>query len=308
MIVILKVRPAFLPYRLCFLIKYLNQFGAKKEYYYYKTGTRINIITCNISYNNAMIIANIIVGVNSMRVYSTDLQNAFGKYLALGEKEDIIITKNGRNVAKLIHFSEHDYFLRHEEMGNYKSTRRIGYEEYMNLTSSSDQRYELIDGEIYLLASPGFRHQMMVNEIAWHFNNYFKGHPCKSLTAPLDIRLFGIATKFEEDPNVVQPDVMVICDTNQVIDNRYEGVPTLIVEVLCPSTKGKDMAAKLQLYMKSGVCEYWIVDLESRSIMQYSFNEERDIDSLTTIKEEDIIKSSAFDGLELLLADLFAEV
>jgi prevent-host-death family protein len=223
-----------------------------------------------------------------MRVNTTDLQNAFGKYLALVEKEDIIITKNGRNVAKLIHYSDPDYFLLHEEMGNYQSTRRISYEDYVNLSSSSDQRYELIDGEIYLLASPGFRHQMMVNEIAWHFHNYFKGHPCKTLTAPLDVKLFGYATKFEEDPNVVQPDVMVICDTDKVIDNKYEGVPTLIVEVLSPSTKGKDMAVKLQLYMKSGVREYWIVDLGSRSIMQYSFNEDRDIDKLNIINEGDI--------------------
>jgi len=248
------------------------------------------------------------VGVSGMRVNTTDLQNAFGKYLALVEKEDIIITKNGRNVAKLIHYSDPDYFLLHEEMGNYQSTRRISYEDYVNLSSSSDQRYELIDGEIYLLASPGFRHQMMVNEIAWHFHNYFKGHPCKTLTAPLDVKLFGYATKFEEDPNVVQPDVMVICDTDKVIDNKYEGVPTLIVEVLSPSTKGKDMAVKLQLYMKSGVREYWIVDLGSRSIMQYSFNEDRDIDKLNIINEGDIIKSSAFDGLELVIADLFAEI
>ena len=243
-----------------------------------------------------------------MRINTTDLQNAFGKYLALVEKEDIIITKNGKNVAKLIHYSEPDYFMLHEEMGNYKSTRRISYEEYMNLTSSSDLRYELIDGEIYLMASPGFRHQVMVNEIAWHFYNFFRGHPCKSLTAPLDVRLFGYATKFEEDPNVVQPDVMVVCDMNNIIDNKYEGIPTLIVEVLSPSTKGKDMAAKLHLYMKSGVPEYWIVDLESRNIVQYSFTEDRDIDSLTTLKQGDTIKSTVFEGLEIALEDLFAEI
>ncbi|KUG05419.1 hypothetical protein ASZ90_017100 [hydrocarbon metagenome] len=243
-----------------------------------------------------------------MRINTTDMQNAFGKYLALVEKEDIIITKNGKNVAKLIHYSEPDYFMLHEEMGNYKSTRRISYEEYMNLTSSSDLRYELIDGEIYLMASPGFRHQVMVNEIAGHFYNFFRGHPCKSLTAPLDVRLFGYATKFEEDPNVVQPDVMVVCDMNNIIDNKYEGIPALIVEVLSPSTKGKDMAAKLHLYMKSGVPEYWIVDLESRNIVQYSFTEDRDIDSLTTLKQGDTIKSTVFEGLEIALEDVFAEI
>lgn len=243
-----------------------------------------------------------------MRINTTDLQNAFGKYLALVEKEDIIITKNGKNVAKLIHYSEPDYFLLHEEMGNYKSTRRISYEEYTAITNSSDQRYELIDGEIYLMASPSFQHQVVVNEIAWHFNNYFRKHPCKSLTAPLDVRLFGYATKFEEDPNVVQPDVIVICDLNKIIDNKYEGIPTLIVEVLSPSTKGKDLAAKLHLYMKSGVAEYWIVNLESRNIVQYSFTTDRDIDSLTILMEADMIKSAVFGDLQIALEDLFTGI
>lgn len=243
-----------------------------------------------------------------MRINTTDLQNAFGKYLALVDKEDIIITKNGKSVARLTRYHEPDYILLHEESLKYKTTRRISYEEYMDLVDSSDQRYELIDGEIYLLASPSFRHQVVVNEIQWHFYNYFKGKPCQSVTAPLDVRLFGLATKFEEDPNVVQPDIIVICDKDKVNENyRYEGIPTLIVEVLSPSTKGKDMAAKLHLYMKSGISEYWIVDPENRNTVQYSFSPERDIESLTTLKNKDIIKSTFFDGLEIPLSDIFSD-
>jgi Uma2 family endonuclease len=242
-----------------------------------------------------------------MRVNTTDLQNAFGKYLALVEKEDIIITKNGKSVAKLIRFNEPDYVLVHEESLKYKSTKRISYEEYMALVDSSDQRYELIDGEIYLLASPSFNHQIVVNEIAWHFNNYFRNKPCRSLTAPLDVRLFGFATKFEEDPNVVQPDVMVICDEDKVNeDNKYEGVPALIVEVLSPSTKGKDMITKLNLYMKSGVLEYWIVNPDSKSISQYTFSRERELESLKDFREGDTIMSTNFAGLEIALKDIFS--
>lgn len=244
-----------------------------------------------------------------MRINTTDLQNAFGKYLAMVGKEDIIITKNGRTVAKLIPYNEPDFYIVHEESTKYKSTKKISYEEYMDLINSSDQRYELINGEIYLMASPRFNHQVVVNEIAWHFYNYFKGKSCRSLTAPLDVRLFGFATKFEEDPNVVQPDVIVICDEDQVNeDNKYEGIPTLIVEVLSPSTKGKDMVVKLNLYMKSGVAEYWIVNIESRSIFQYCFTPERDIESLITLKEEDTIKSAVFEGLQIALGDIFSEV
>lgn len=114
------------------------------------------------------------------------------------------------------------------------------------------------------------------------------------------MRLFGFAPKFEEDPNVVQPDVVVICDLDKVNEsNKYEGIPALVVEVLSPSTKGKDMVTKLSLYMKSGVSEYWVVNLEGRSILQYSFSPERDIENLKIYAEGESIKSSIFTGLEI---------
>lgn len=241
-----------------------------------------------------------------MRVNSTDLQNAFGKYLALVEKEDIIVVKNGRCVAKLIRYREPDFFIIHEESKGFRPTRKISYDEYMELVESSDQRYELIDGEVYLLASPGFNHQVAVNEIAVRFYDYFRDKPCRSLTAPLDVRLFGFATKFEEDPNVVQPDIMVICDLEKVgEDNKYRGVPTLIVEVLSPSTRGKDMAIKLRLYMKSGVREYWIADPAQKAITRYSFSKERDIEDMRTFTAVEAISSSAFEGLELSLNEIY---
>lgn len=241
-----------------------------------------------------------------MRISTTDLQNSFGKYLALVEQEDIIITKNGKSVAKLVHYREPDGFLVHEESGRYMTTRRVSYEEYMELVESSDQRYELIDGEIYLMASPSFNHQVAVNEIAGHFFNYFKGKSCVSLTAPLDVKLFGLAVKFEDYPNVVQPDIVVICDPEKVNEQgRYEGVPTLVVEVLSPSTRGKDMIKKLNLYMTSGVSEYWIIDLDSGLLLQYPFTEDRTIDNVKSFTAGDTINSSAFEELNVPLANVF---
>lgn len=242
-----------------------------------------------------------------MHVNSTDLQNAFGKYLSLVDKEDIIVVKNGKSVAKLSHYVEPDFFIVHEEAKDYKTYRKISYEEYMALVEASDQRYELIGGEVFLLAAPSFRHQVVVNELAGIFYNFFKGKPCQSLTSPVDIRLFGFATKFEEDPNVVQPDIVVVCDQDRVEDGKYLGVPTLVVEVLSPSTKGKDMAIKLQLYMKSGVAEYWIVDIQGKSVTQYFFSGDRDIDSAKVCSGEDTVQSTVFSGLEIPVPSIFAQ-
>lgn len=244
-----------------------------------------------------------------MRVNSTDLQNAFGKYLGLVDKEDIIITKNGKNVAKLVSYTQPDFILIREGTASYKLSKRISYEEYLDLVNSSDQRYELIDGEVYLLVSPSFVHQVVVNEIAWHFTNYFKGKSCRVLTTPFDVHLYGYATKFEEDPNVVQPDIVVVCDLDKVTaDKKYEGIPSLLVEVLSPSSKGKDMTIKLNLYKKSGIAEFWVVDPEAKQIAQYEFSSEKEVQSLKTFEQGDSITSTTFAGLSIPLAEIFTDI
>lgn len=241
-----------------------------------------------------------------MRISTTDLQNSFGKYLALVEKHDIIVTKNGKTVARLIPYRKPEGLLVREKAGQYQTKRKLSYGEYVQLVESSDQRYELIDGEIYLTASPSFDHQVAVSEINWHFTNYFRGKSCRSLPAPLDVKLFGLAVTFEEYPNVVQPDIVVICDQDKVnAHGQYEGIPTLVVEVLSPSTKGKDLVKKLNLYMTSGVAEYWIVYLEGRLLLQYCFAEDRNIDSIKSFSAGDVAQSSVFEGLAVPLDDVF---
>jgi Uma2 family endonuclease len=241
-----------------------------------------------------------------MKVSSTDFQNAVGKYLALLDKEPIIITKNGKSVAKVTTYTDpSDYFV-HEAKDKYSVRPQIRYEAYLDLVEHSDQRYELIGGEIYLLSSPSFQHQVIVRDVSIHLQTFLADGPCQALTAPLDIRLYGWATKFSEDPNVVQPDIVVICDPENVTDDgRYEGTPSLIVEVLSPSTKGRDLITKLELYRRSGIQEYWIVDPEEETIAQYAFNERREPENIRWIKKREALRSAVFEGLELDPASLF---
>lgn len=152
-----------------------------------------------------------------------------------------------------------------------------------------------------------FRHQTLVNEIAGIFYNYFKDSKCSSLTSPLDIKLQGYAPKFKEDPNVVQPDIMVICDPENVVDDKYQGVPELLVEVLSPSTKKRDLILKLNLYSKSGVREYWIIDSENKKICQYIFTEERDIEAVNDLHLDQVLKSNYFEGLNVPLTEIFSK-
>lgn len=239
-----------------------------------------------------------------MKVSSTELQNSFGKYLNIvKEIEEIIITKNGKSIAKLIPHEEPEDILK-EQTAEYLA-KITAYENYLELVENSEERYEFIDGEIYLLASPLFKHQVAVNEIFGHFYIWFKGKKCRPLTSPFDVKLFNKAKRFEDDPNVVQPDILVMCDEEKVTDKgKYEGIPTLVVEVLSKSTRSKDMLKKLNLYMNSGIEEYWIVDTKKKEVYLHSFKE-RDMNNYKVFVKDMTIESDIFEELKIPLKDIF---
>lgn len=242
-----------------------------------------------------------------MKVPSTEVQNNFGKYMKIAaELEDVIITRKGREIAKLVPCEERSVVT--EEAVNYivSSNRKMTYAEFIEMTEKSDLRYELIDGEVFCLASPSYKHQTAVTEILVHMGNWFKGKKCRPVTSPFDVTL----EKSKDNICVVQPDILVICDTGRINDKgRYMGVPTLAVEVLSDSSKSRDMIKKLDLYMQTGVREYWLVDTEKREVYVYSFEKraaDNEISEYMIFKNNEIVRSKAFEGLEIKLQDIFA--
>lgn len=238
-----------------------------------------------------------------MRVSTTNFQNAFGKYLKTAvDKEDVIVTKNGRAIAKLIHYEDPLIKISKDGLGDYMVSKRISYDEYVDLSTTSDARYELIDGELYLMASPKHKHQVILGEVFVQYHKYFADKKCSPVMAPFDVRLSNGSVTFEEDPNVVQPDLIVICDEENIDENGvYHGVPTLVVEVLSSSTRNKDMLIKLSLYMKSGVKEYWIIDTDNNSIYVYIF-EKKEIKLMKTFSFDDEVISDFFEGLKIKIS------
>ena len=84
---------------------------------------------------------------------------------------------------------------------------------------------------------------------------------------------------------------------------KYKGTPSLVVEILSKSSRGKDMITKLNLYMETGVKEFWLVDTDKKQIMLYSFKNCQ-LEQLTTF-DEGFIKSVFFEGLSLNLSEIF---
>lgn len=245
-----------------------------------------------------------------MVVNSTELQNNFGKYLRLCRFEDVIVSKNGRNIAKLVKYQDEwniDYYgdgvVREKNPDYYAGEAEITYEEFLEISEASENRYEYINGRIYLMTSPGVTHQRIQTNMILIFGTCFKGKKCKPFVSPFDITL----VKFEDEKNVVQPDLIVICDLEEMTNekDRYMGTPELVVEILSKTTKRKDMVLKMDLYMNSGVKEYWIVNPFNRRVYLHTF-EDGYISESFTWKDGETAESVLFSGLKLSLSDIFA--
>jgi prevent-host-death family protein len=240
-----------------------------------------------------------------MRVPSTRVQNNFGKYLKYVEvNEEIIVTKKGKDVARILPCKDAEKNLVEEGAADYQTSEGwVTYEEFLELTEASEQRFELIDGVVYNLAAPFYAHQRAVGEIYGTFYNWFKDKKCIPLTSPFDVTLI----KSEDNICVVQPDIIVICDNDKIDkEGRYKGVPTLAVEVLSDSTRSKDMLKKLDLYKQCGIREYWLADPKHKLVHIYILDKNEITDSMVFQKgSHEYAESAHFGGLKVSLAEMF---
>jgi Uma2 family endonuclease len=121
------------------------------------------------------------------------------------------------------------------------------------LSWDDDERWELIGGEAYnMTPAPSTNHQTITGKLHSMLLNKLSGKQCTPFIAPTDVVL--------SEHDVVQPDILVVCDKNKITDKNIQGPPDLLVEVLFPATALKDKREKKTLYEKHGVKEYIIVD------------------------------------------------
>ena len=123
-----------------------------------------------------------------MKATATEVKNNLGRYLRFIEYEDVIITSHGKNIAVLSKV-EDDTMRIEEETAIYKTGKWVSYEEFLILTLNSDERYELIDGQVYTMDSPLFPHQNALLNIVGEMKNWFKGRKCLPAVAPFDVTL-----------------------------------------------------------------------------------------------------------------------
>ncbi len=140
----------------------------------------------------------------------------------------------------------------------------LTYQDYAALPDDG-RRYEIHEGELSVTAAPGSKHQIVSSNLVWALETQVRSRGIGVvLCAPLDIIL--------SDRTVVQPDIVFIATDRlgRISERGIEGAPTLVVEILSPSTSETDRNTKLRLYASYGVPYYWIVDPDARVVEAYA--------------------------------------
>ena len=176
------------------------------------------------------------------------------------------------------------------------------------LAWEGNERVEIINGEIFLMASPFRVHQEISGELFRQLANFLEGKKCRVYAAPFAVRLFEKDGDNPEDVDtMVEPDITVVCDKDKLDKHGCKGAPDMVIEILSPSTQRHDRLVKLGLYQQAGVREYWIVDPENKSVQVFL----QDGSSFLKIHEdygrEDIAKVNVLDGCFIELSKVFSE-
>lgn len=262
-----------------------------------------------------------------MKVTSTEIKNSFGKYIRLCHGEPVYITKNGKTIAKLVNHNEKDDIL--EESYNLSSLYDISgrhyrdyppdkiaetaaaynldpeymsFEAFQKLNETSENRYEYIDGRVYMMTAPSVLHQRVISRLHIGLDAYLKGKPCDVFESPFDATL--LRRDDQQFTNVVQPDLLVICNWRDQLNekDRFMGIPRLVVEVLSPSTSRRDTLLKLDLYRDSGVEEYWVIDHKNLMTIVYEFNDYQIVNT-KIYSGKDLCQSFIYKGFIFSMID-----
>jgi Uma2 family endonuclease len=144
------------------------------------------------------------------------------------------------------------------------------------------ERWELIAGQAYAMSpAPRRRHQKLVGQVYRQIANSLEGKSCEAYISPIDVFLPEHAWKKGEDSLdsidlVVQPDIVVVCDQDKLIDEGILGAPDLVIEVLSPSTAYKDLSDKRLAFERHQVREYWIVNPDTFEVYVYRLSTDTD--------------------------------
>ncbi|MGH7653956.1 MAG: Uma2 family endonuclease [Gemmatimonadaceae bacterium] len=133
----------------------------------------------------------------------------------------------------------------------------------LDLLPDDGNRYEVVDGELFVTPAPSFAHQRVMGAIYTRLYAFVANQKRFAwvMFAPGDVHM--------DTKNQVQPDIFVVPRTAAGIPATWREAPRpiLVVEVLSSTTARRDRGPKRELYMRARIGEYWIVDHKKRSVV-----------------------------------------
>lgn len=174
--------------------------------------------------------------------------------------------------------------------------RLISYEDLLKLREETDDIVEIIDNIVYMTPAPTPMHQRICFKAAKILDGYVADKNCQMLQG-VNVRLYDEERRKIGD---VIPDISVFCQYKDLNVTYIDDIPTIIVEIVSPSTVYADNIKKADLYKRAGVKEYWIIDPKAKVITVWNFNTDEQM------IYGKIAHSYLFEGLSIELENLFA--
>jgi Uma2 family endonuclease len=174
---------------------------------------------------------------------------------------------------------------------------KLTYEDFL-LLPEDGLRHELLDGEHVVTPSPSLRHQEIVGRLYLLIGQHVRARGLGRLfLAPLDVVL--------SEHDVTEPDLLFVATErlSRLTPANVQGAPSLLIEVLSPTTERRDRTVKRRIYDRFGVEEYWLVDGERREVTVIDFVAQ----PATERRHRDRFSSRLLPGLEIDLHELFAD-
>lgn len=177
----------------------------------------------------------------------------------------------------------------------------VTYEEYRYLPLV-EPTYEIINGRLHMVPAPTPYHQTLVVRLVQALHEFVAARQLGYvLTAPCDV-VFS-------QTDVLQPDVFFVSRQRRFVigEQNIWGAPDLVIEVLSPATQERDRIAKLAVYARHGVPEYWLVDPANRTVtvLRWTAN---GYETVGVYDESAVLVSPLLPDLRLPLAGIFAEL
>jgi Uma2 family endonuclease len=197
-----------------------------------------------------------------------------------------------------------------EKIRNKIEEPSIGYKKHYTyadyLHFDFEYMVELIRGTIFKMSpAPSPLHQTILQNLHLICGPFFKKKQCTLWIAPFDV-ILPIKNKKNPEKNdtVVQPDLCIICDQKKINEKNCFGAPDLVLEVISPHTKKKDLQLKYEVYEESGVKEYWMVLPESKTLEVFFLDGGR-YRRMNMYTEEDVFSPILFPEIKIDLAEVF---